>query len=990
MKRKANKILSLLMALVMVIGMMPVALATEPATVDASEVTNWTEWTGAAEGSTCEHAGGDTAVVKQAATCTATGTAEQTCTATQDCTAKRTGTIAKAAHTPDTEAPIDYITEGGKHYVKCTVCNGKADEGTDCAAASTPEYIHDADKHYLKCDTCKQKIGTGADHEWAYTDVKDATHDATCSVCSKSGDDVAHEWTYTVIDTAKHSKRCACGKEVASENHTSNCACGYKPAALELTITDDLTGTSTNYDYDEVVTLTVTAAVKTGTGLAGDTYDFTYSWSGDADMVRNDNTKAVVDTTIADASATCTVTAYLKGTNTRVTSDKITWEGTLETDLLDVEASIYNGNNGYTFAELDDKGEESVLEQIYDTVSSRTVTLDYVTFFTVYDDVSDCELSADTRYTYYYEEDDVTSRNSAWLGDVVFTPDKDYVGEAVFYYLAVAVDSRGNETERVGAIVFNVEEGADGYGIVYTAVSGEEIQINEDDLVAFWDEEYPRGSLTSVEFTDVTSGDLYDNYAAGSKKWTDVVADEITCYLSPKSKQTGLDDLTYVPAKRTTTATITFEATGKTGKNATQTDTLTGTITILYTKAEVTPIHYAVAGNVALDPADFEAKYEEVMDTTLKNNATLQIQFLETPSKGTLYKDYAVKSGKVTGTELKDSTIANIMYTTSTGNNAKNKLEDITYVPGKTTGIDTVTFACYSGSTLKFIGTVTFGNVPTNLSVTYSCTNTGVTFKASDFYAGTNSAIKDAAYITFGTPTAGKLYTTSAATTQVTATNLFTYTSKSGFLPLSSVTYKPNAGFAGTALIPFTAYNAAGSKLGSGSVSIRVTANNITFTDVTVGAWYYNDVMTLARAGIVEGKGYNLFDPEGTVTYGEALKMILLAVGYDIQPGTGANWAQPYLTVAVQAGLVSSNINLNAPIDRATIAAIAAKALRLSPVTGGTSPFGDCNDGYARALYNAGIIKGSLDNGKIVYRPTSSIKRCEIAAIILRINNYRG
>ena len=32
----------------------------------------------------------------------------------------------------------------------------------------------------------------------------------------------------------------------------------------------------------------------------------------------------------------------------------------------------------------------------------------------------------------------------------------------------------------------------------------------------------------------------------------------------------------------------------------------------------------------------------------------------------------------------------------------------------------------------------------------------------------------------------------------------------------------------------------------------------------------------------------------------------------------------------------------------------------------------------------------SLDNSKILYCPTSGIKRCEIASIILSINNYRS
>ena len=38
------------------------------------------------------------------------------------------------------------------------------------------------------------------------------------------------------------------------------------------------------------------------------------------------------------------------------------------------------------------------------------------------------------------------------------------------------------------------------------------------------------------------------------------------------------------------------------------------------------------------------------------------------------------------------------------------------------------------------------------------------------------------------------------------------------------------------------------------------------FTDVKEGAWYYDYVMQAAAAGIVNGKGNGIFDPEGNVT----------------------------------------------------------------------------------------------------------------------------
>ena len=75
-------------------------------------------------------------------------------------------------------------------------------------------------------------------------------------------------------------------------------------------------------------------------------------------------------------------------------------------------------------------------------------------------------------------------------------------------------------------------------------------------------------------------------------------------------------------------------------------------------------------------------------------------------------------------------------------------------------------------------------------------------------------------------------------------------------------------------------------------------------------------------------------------------------------------------------------------MDRNTIASIAAKALKLSPVTNITSPFVDSNDGYVLALYQAGIVEGTTNGGRAYYYGTSTIKRGEICAIICRINDY--
>lgn len=56
----------------------------------------------------------------------------------------------------------------------------------------------------------------------------------------------------------------------------------------------------------------------------------------------------------------------------------------------------------------------------------------------------------------------------------------------------------------------------------------------------------------------------------------------------------------------------------------------------------------------------------------------------------------------------------------------------------------------------------------------------------------------------------------------------------------------------------------------------------------------------------------------------------MLAAGYSAQPQTGSHPFSGYLSRAQKDGLVSGNVNLDAPITRLAVAQIAAKAMKLS------------------------------------------------------------
>ena len=67
------------------------------------------------------------------------------------------------------------------------------------------------------------------------------------------------------------------------------------------------------------------------------------------------------------------------------------------------------------------------------------------------------------------------------------------------------------------------------------------------------------------------------------------------------------------------------------------------------------------------------------------------------------------------------------------------------------------------------------------------------------------------------------------------------------------------------------------------------------YSDVPYTQWYYRYVSPLSAAGIFDGYEDGSFRPESCVTAGEALKLILLAVGCQEQERVGAHWASGYL-----------------------------------------------------------------------------------------------
>lgn len=155
------------------------------------------------------------------------------------------------------------------------------------------------------------------------------------------------------------------------------------------------------------------------------------------------------------------------------------------------------------------------------------------------------------------------------------------------------------------------------------------------------------------------------------------------------------------------------------------------------------------------------------------------------------------------------------------------------------------------------------------------------------------------------------------------------------------------------------------------------------FSDVTEKSWYRYELNDLYNTGVINGYEDNTFRPNQKVTSGEALKMILLASGYEEPERAPSHWARCYLDLAIEEGILERYeiSDLDVSISRAMVAKVAANALKIDRISS-ENPFHDTNNGYVLALYDYDILTGYEDG---TYRPNQSLTRAELAVIVWRI-----
>ena len=150
------------------------------------------------------------------------------------------------------------------------------------------------------------------------------------------------------------------------------------------------------------------------------------------------------------------------------------------------------------------------------------------------------------------------------------------------------------------------------------------------------------------------------------------------------------------------------------------------------------------------------------------------------------------------------------------------------------------------------------------------------------------------------------------------------------------------------------------------------------FTDVKESDWFYTYVKDLVDRGTVNGMTETTFEPNGNLTWGQALKLIALAAREEAPAKSGSHWASGYMNLAKEKKWLDKDVDLDAKITRVQLCQVAAKAAQVTDQPD-KNPFTDTKDRDVLALVKAEVINGVTET---TFEPDSLLTRAQITKII--------
>ena len=597
-------------------------------------------------------------------------------------------------------------------------------------------------------------------------------------------------------------------------------------------------------------------------------------------------------------------------------------------------------------------------------------------------------------YKFYYSSD---SYGDYDLDDLSFVAEDGYSGSITLTFTAYGSGSKSVN----GALKITVSKSGSTTSkgdITYTVKAGEEVAFDEDDFQKLYDKSSCTGIFKYLVFdrpstSDYANGTIYSRY--GKRNETSFsrsdFSDTTFAYGDYSDGDYDLSNLSFVADKSFSgSITLSFTLYGGTGSRTNQ--STTGTLVITSGNSSsirsyyVGNIRYSVTPGTALqiNPNDIARYFKKCSGGDLT-----YVTLISLPATGSLYYNYYGTSqyGASSRTQITVSNAAGRMFAYSPSAKTEYALSELTYIPSGTNYCTAIGFTAYGGNGQSYTGSILISVSTQAVPEIYSVTTKGtsVSFPAtaisSAVSGATGASLSSIQLLDLPAATSGVVYYGSSVANT---------TSQYAYANLSQLRFVPNSNFTGSVSIPYVALNSSGTAMAMGQFSIGVVSSVKKFRDVATTTWCYKYVTELSSANIISGYSNGSFQEKNTITYGAALKLIMLAAGYGEQaPTVKGNTFSGYLAKAKADGLVTGNPKLNGSITRLQIAQIASKALKLSTTNlSNKKPFTDTNDVYVQALNAAGIIEGYFSNGTSTYKPNSTLTRGQVSAIVWRMRNY--
>lgn len=115
--------------------------------------------------------------------------------------------------------------------------------------------------------------------------------------------------------------------------------------------------------------------------------------------------------------------------------------------------------------------------------------------------------------------------------------------------------------------------------------------------------------------------------------------------------------------------------------------------------------------------------------------------------------------------------------------------------------------------------------------------------------------------------------------------------------------------------------------------SAKGAAGATQFTDVAADHWASGYINLAAGQGIVNGYGDGKFGPEDNVTYEQAVKMLVVALGFEPMAAQKGGYPTGYLVIANQYGMTKGVSAQGASANRGTVAQLTFNALDIPMMT---------------------------------------------------------